>query len=97
MLNRLNISDNRGQGISILTTGLQSIGAGSTLSTGPLNIPYEVPGLLNVCSAGKLVKLESRVILFYKYDSVTVDCVKVFHSKNSQNLGFRLIQASQRL
>jgi hypothetical protein len=94
MLTRLNVSDNRGQGISVLSTNLQSIGASAALPNGPLNLPYQVPGLLDVCSAGKLIELDSRILLFYKYDSVTVDCVKQFRSRASRNLGFRLIQAS---
>lgn len=92
MLIRLNISDNKGQGLSIMTTNLQSFGVNMVLPQGPIKIPYEAPGLLNICSARKLVDLQSRIVLFYKYDSATVDCVKVFHSTNSRNLGFRLLQ-----
>nr|CAD2174347.1 unnamed protein product [Meloidogyne enterolobii] len=61
---------------------------------GPLNIPYQIPGFLDICSSGKEIKIKTRLILFYKYDSFAVDCVKIFKSVDGRNLGFRFLQAN---
>ncbi len=74
ILARLNVSDNRGQGISVVSTNLQSAHGSSPTPIGPLNLPYQLAGMLDVCSAGKAVRVEGRVLLFYKYDSYAVDC-----------------------
>ncbi|KAL3080363.1 hypothetical protein niasHT_038403 [Heterodera trifolii] len=120
VLSRLNISDNRGIGVNILATTLHSTidsmpssasaaasstGHSSRVPYGPITIPYHVPGMLDICSMGKQVKVSGRVILYYKYDSYPVDCVKVFSSSWSRStttttggvqrpLGFRLLQAN---
>lgn len=79
MLNRLNVSDNQGIGITLLTANLQSTATSShnSIPRGPLDIPYQAPGLLDMCSSGKAVSVHGRMLLFYKYDSLAVDCVKV--------------------
>lgn len=59
---------------------------------GPLNIPYSVAGLLDICASGKMVTVSNRLLFYYKYDSRAVDCVKVFKSSNAKSLGFRFIQ-----
>ena len=111
VLSRLNISDNQGIGISILSAGLLHSGNTHYSSTsnrgfsflsipqqqnsvpkGPLNIPYQIPGFLDICAAGKEIKVKTRLILFYKYDSFAVDCVKIFHSADGRNIGFRFLQ-----
>ncbi|KAL3077877.1 hypothetical protein niasHT_039162 [Heterodera trifolii] len=120
VLSGLNISDNRGIGVNILATTLHSTidsmsssasaaasstGHSSRVPYGPITIPYHVPGMLDICSMGKQVKVSGRVILYYKYDSYPVDCVKVFSSSWSRStttttggvqrpLGFRLLQAN---
>uniref|UniRef100_A0AC35U2L2 Beta_helix domain-containing protein n=1 Tax=Rhabditophanes sp. KR3021 TaxID=114890 RepID=A0AC35U2L2_9BILA len=80
ILTRLNITNNKGQGINVLTNNLQTPTASSIIPQGPLTIPYLAPGLLEMCSAGKILNVYNRILLYYKYDSYPVDCVKVFHS-----------------
>uniref|UniRef100_A0A914HL06 SRCR domain-containing protein n=1 Tax=Globodera rostochiensis TaxID=31243 RepID=A0A914HL06_GLORO len=110
VLSRLNISDNRGIGVNILATTLHSTSdtmsgaatggsASSRVPRGPITIPYRIPGMLDICSMGKEVKVAGRVLLYYKYDSYPVDCVKVFSSRLATGdvqrpLGFRLLQAN---
>uniref|UniRef100_A0A183C0J1 SRCR domain-containing protein n=1 Tax=Globodera pallida TaxID=36090 RepID=A0A183C0J1_GLOPA len=110
VLSRLNISDNRGIGVNILATTLHSTSdtmsgaatagsASSRVPRGPITIPYRIPGMLDICSMGKEVKVAGRVLLYYKYDSYPVDCVKVFSSSLATGdvqrpLGFRLLQAN---
>jgi hypothetical protein len=57
-----------------------------------LNIPYNVAGMLDICAAGKFMKVSNRMLFYYKYDSKPVDCVKVFRSGNAKSLGFRFLQ-----
>ncbi|CAD5229908.1 unnamed protein product [Bursaphelenchus xylophilus] len=94
ILTRLNISDNPGQGLNILSMNLQAAQNGGQTSKGPLNLPYNVPGMLDVCSGGKEVMVGNRILVYYKYDSKPVDCVKVFKSKTAKNLGFRFLQVN---
>uniref|UniRef100_A0A914EF37 SRCR domain-containing protein n=1 Tax=Acrobeloides nanus TaxID=290746 RepID=A0A914EF37_9BILA len=93
ILSRLNVSDNKGQGVNILSTNLQSANPTSPTPKGPLNIPYFVTGLLDICSAGKKIEVKNRIIVYYKYDSFPVDCVKIFTSP-TRNLGFRFLQVN---
>uniref|UniRef100_A0A0N4ZT88 SRCR domain-containing protein n=1 Tax=Parastrongyloides trichosuri TaxID=131310 RepID=A0A0N4ZT88_PARTI len=80
ILNRINVTDNKGQGINVITNNLQTPMSASIVPTGPITIPYYSPGLLDICSTGKIVNVYNRILLFYKYDSKNVDCVKIFHS-----------------
>lgn len=56
----------------------------------PLKLPYQLSGILDICSTGKSIHVKTRVLVYYKYDSLAVDCVKVFSSL--KNLGFRFLQ-----
>ncbi|KAI6192849.1 hypothetical protein M3Y99_01913900 [Aphelenchoides fujianensis] len=93
-LTRLNISDNNGQGMSIVSTNLQAASPGSAVPKGPLNLPYNVVGMLDVCAAGKTTRISNRILVYYKYDSRPVDCVKIFKSTNGKSLGFRFLQVN---
>uniref|UniRef100_A0A7E4VD53 SRCR domain-containing protein n=1 Tax=Panagrellus redivivus TaxID=6233 RepID=A0A7E4VD53_PANRE len=93
ILTRLNVSDNKGQGLSILTANLRAANDRSPIPNEPMNIPYHAPGLLDICSAGKTLHIRNRIIVYYKYDSVPVDCIKVFTS-STRKLGFRFLQAN---
>lgn len=71
-----------------------------------------MPGILNICASGKLIEVKSRILLFYKYDSVTIDCVKLFKisksfiinknlknsaiNENKQTLGFRFLHVKKK-
>ncbi|CAD5226291.1 unnamed protein product [Bursaphelenchus okinawaensis] len=94
VLTRLNISDNPGQGLNILSMNLQAAQNGGQTAKGPLNLPYNVAGMLDVCSGGKEVMVGGRILIYYKYDSRPVDCVKVFKSKTAKGLGFRFLQVN---
>lgn len=100
ILSRLNISDNHGIGLTILSANLQSTVSSPTfgpnsLPRGPLNIPYQMPGILDICSSGKEIPVHGRVLFFFKYDSFAVDCIKVFRSVHGQNLAFRFLQVNE--
>uniref|UniRef100_A0A915E831 C-type lectin domain-containing protein n=1 Tax=Ditylenchus dipsaci TaxID=166011 RepID=A0A915E831_9BILA len=94
IFNKLNISDNHGQGITFTSTNLQSANINSATPTGPLSLPYKVPGILDICASGKSVTVEARILLFYKYDSYALDCVKVFKSRTGRPLAFRFLQVN---
>uniref|UniRef100_A0A914Q8K4 Uncharacterized protein n=1 Tax=Panagrolaimus davidi TaxID=227884 RepID=A0A914Q8K4_9BILA len=93
VLKRLNISDNKGQGMSVLTTNLKATNEQTKIPGGPMSLPYHAVGLLEMCASGKSVEIYDRIILYYKYDSRPVDCVKVFTSK-TRYLGFRFLHAN---
>lgn len=58
-----------------------------------LDISSEVFGLIDICGANKLVQIEDRLLLFYKYSSQPVDCIKIVSSKlNIKHLGIRMLQ-----
>lgn len=58
-----------------------------------LDISNEVFGLVDICGANKLVQIEDRLLLFYKYSSQPVDCIKIVSSKLSiKHLGVRMLQ-----
>lgn len=56
-------------------------------------IPYDARGLLNICAAQKQFTLTNRIIMYYKYDSYPVDCVKTFISPE-RNIVFRFLLVS---
>ncbi|KAI1717620.1 scavenger receptor cysteine-rich domain-containing protein [Ditylenchus destructor] len=94
VLSRLNVSDCRGLGICFTSTNLQSASMNSATPQGPLSLPYQLPGLLDMCASGKTVHIKARILMYYKYDSYAVDCVKVFRSVTGRNLGFRFLQVN---
>ncbi|EJD75229.1 hypothetical protein LOAG_17579 [Loa loa] len=91
ILNKLNITQNRGYGMSLWLSNLQRSGGNSAGVLGMMNIiPYNARGLLDICAAQKQFDITNRIIMFYKYDSHTVDCVKIFTS-SERNIGFRFL------
>lgn len=58
-------------------------------------IPYNAHGLLDICAAQKQFEIKNRIIMFYKYDSHVVDCVKLFTSSN-RNIKFRFLLVKKR-
>lgn len=95
-LTKLNVTFNRGIGINFLTLSFQSqtIGFADT-PVQNVTFPYYLFGLTEMCSVGKEVYVESRILVYYKYDSYPVDCLKYFTSLNNQKqIGFRLLQAN---
>lgn len=58
-----------------------------------LDISSEVFGLVDICGANKVVQIEDRLLLIYKYSSQPVDCIKIISSKLSiKHLGIRMLQ-----
>jgi len=58
-----------------------------------MNIPYNLFGLLDICDTNKEIKVEERVLVYYKYDNHPVNCVKIFRSAyNVKPLGLRFLQ-----
>lgn len=58
-----------------------------------LNLPYHMFSLVDICDSTKMITVEERVILYYKYDNNPVNCVKIFKSMfRVKPFGFRLLQ-----
>ena len=56
-------------------------------------LPYDVFSLADICDINKNLIVDQRVIVYYKYDSKPVDCVKIFKSSRaSEKVSFRLLQ-----
>ncbi|KAJ2949950.1 hypothetical protein O0L34_g11275 [Tuta absoluta] len=58
-----------------------------------LNLPFHLFSLIDICDSSKVVIVEERVLLYYKYDNNPVNCVKIFKSMyRVKPFGFRLLQ-----
>lgn len=58
-----------------------------------LNLPYHMFSLIDICDSSKVVTVEERVLLYYKYDNSPLNCVKIFKSMyRVKPFGFRLLQ-----
>lgn len=58
-----------------------------------LNLPYNLFSLVDICDSSKMITVEERVLLYYKYDNNPINCVKIFKSMFSvKPFGFRLLQ-----
>ncbi|VDK74985.1 unnamed protein product [Anisakis simplex] len=103
ILSRLNITHNRGRGLTVWVTNLQGAGTNTGMlielsnvyasTSGKITLPYNVRGMLNICAPKKQFTVNNRIILFYKYDSYPIDCVKSF-SAPSKNIAFRFLLVS---
>uniref|UniRef100_A0A1I7XKS0 SRCR domain-containing protein n=1 Tax=Heterorhabditis bacteriophora TaxID=37862 RepID=A0A1I7XKS0_HETBA len=58
---------------------------------GTLNIPYYSQGMLDICASNKIFEFTNRILIYYKYDSRPVDCVKIFSSRG-RKVAFRFLQ-----
>ncbi|KAH9500139.1 hypothetical protein Btru_077291 [Bulinus truncatus] len=86
-----NISGNLGYGVNVLVlNGESSNRPSSFLPYGLNTMPYNVYGLVDICRLEKEIKLETRMILFYKYGPQQRDCVKIISSR--RNVGLRFLQ-----
>ncbi|VDL79133.1 unnamed protein product, partial [Nippostrongylus brasiliensis] len=59
----------------------------------PLTIPYYTQGMVDMCAADKMLQITNRVLIYYKYDSIPVDCVKIFSSPG-RKVAFRFLQVN---
>ncbi|KHN76830.1 hypothetical protein Tcan_11223 [Toxocara canis] len=90
VLSRVNITHNRGRGLTIWVANVQGTGANIASTYGAITIPYNVRGMLDICSARKQFSVKNRIFVYYKYDSYPVDCVKYFVAPG-KNLAFRFL------
>lgn len=86
------IQNNLGSGVSVLS--LTGEGRDSEESSfTPLkevSAPYHIFSLVDMCDTNKEIIVEERVILYYKYDNVPVNCVKIFRNI-IKPFGFRYV------
>ncbi|XP_048517043.1 protein bark beetle isoform X2 [Dendroctonus ponderosae] len=58
-----------------------------------MNIPYNLYSLLDICDTNKEIRIEERVLLYYKYDNHPVNCIKIFRSAyDIKPLSLRFLQ-----
>lgn len=58
-----------------------------------LNLPYHLFSMIDICDTTKVITVEERVLLYYKYDNNPVNCVKIFKSVyRVKPFGFRFLQ-----
>ena len=57
-----------------------------------IHIPYHIFSMIDICDTTKLITMEERVLIYYKYDNNPVNCVKIFNSVyHTKPFGFRLV------
>ena len=92
-----NISGNLGYAINILalngdsTESVQSLFIPLVTNT----VPYNLYGFVDICKMEKRIKVENRMILFYKYSQTAVDCVKIVEGTGAvgpKNVAIRFLQ-----
>lgn len=95
LFEHLNILNNLGVGMNYL---LLDGAANKNLNlpykpTKVSTLPYNVFSLADICDINKNLVVDQRIIVYYKYDSKPVDCVKIFKSSRaSEKVSFRLLQ-----
>ncbi|XP_052754555.1 protein bark beetle isoform X2 [Galleria mellonella] len=89
------INDTLGEGISAISLNGEGRESDESSFTPlkDLNLPYHMFSLIDICDSTKMVTVEERVLLYYKYDNNPVNCVKIFKSAfRVKPFGFRLLQ-----
>lgn len=93
----LNISNTLGQGLNVisLTGEGRESDESSFTPLKSLDLPYSLYSFIDICDPSKVITVEERVILYYKYDNNPVNCVKIFNSNYwVKPVGFRLLQSN---
>uniref|UniRef100_T1GGG9 SRCR domain-containing protein n=1 Tax=Megaselia scalaris TaxID=36166 RepID=T1GGG9_MEGSC len=93
----LNISNTLGQGVNVisLTGEGRESDESSFTPLKSLDLPYSLYSFIDICDPSKVITVEERVILYYKYDNNPVNCVKIFNSNFwVKPVGFRLLQSN---
>uniref|UniRef100_A0A8R1DMH6 SRCR domain-containing protein n=1 Tax=Caenorhabditis japonica TaxID=281687 RepID=A0A8R1DMH6_CAEJA len=90
-LANLNVTFNQGQGVNIMTTFVQAPSSSQETMNKPMTIPYYSQGMMDMCASVKRFEVKNRIMLYYKYDSIPADCVKLFTS-SGRRVAFRIIQ-----
>jgi len=58
-------------------------------------VPYDVYGMINICDARKVIDVQRRVLVYYKYNfDDIVNCVKVFRSVQKTKVHIRFLQVT---
>ncbi|XP_052783699.1 protein bark beetle-like isoform X2 [Mya arenaria] len=81
-----NVSGNLGYAINFLVLNGDSM-ASPVSSFHPLvtnTVPYNLYGLVDICKMEKVITVENRLVLFYKYSPSSMDCVKIIRGFSSQ-------------
>lgn len=90
------ISNNHGYGAVVLVLNGESstLEIGSSFETLNENIiPYNTFGLVDMCDSEKEIKLQNRMLVYYKYSQKSIDCVKYFKAGSRVNtVGIRFLQ-----
>lgn len=84
--------NNLGVGVTLLglTGETRETEESSFFPLSTVRLPYHTFGMVDMCDSTKELRIEERVLLYYKYDNRPVDCVKIFSSVfNVKNFGFR--------
>lgn len=84
--------NNLGVGVTLLglTGETRETEESSFFPLSKVRLPYHTFGMVDMCDSTKELRIEERVLLYYKYDNRPVDCVKIFSSVfNVKNFGFR--------
>lgn len=96
LLNLLKVDNVLGQGINAISLtgeGRESDESSFTPLRG-LDLPYNLFSMIDMCDPKKVITIEERVLVYYKYDNNPVNCVKIFNSAyRAKPLGFRLLQS----
>lgn len=91
----MNIDHNLGYGINFLILNGESRNADLS-SFRPLTVntvPYFMSGLVDICKMEKELTVKNRLIIYYKYSELLVDCVKIIRSENPlRKVSLRLLQ-----
>jgi hypothetical protein len=96
-LNLINIENTLGEGINAISlTGEGRESDESSFSPlRNLDLPYNIFSMIDICDVSKVITIEERALVYYKYDNNPVNCVKIFKSAFAvKPLGFRLLQSN---
>jgi len=74
-----NVSNNLGYAVNFLVLNGDSkqsaISSFQPLVTN--TVPYNLYGLVDICKMEKIINVDNRLVLFYKYSQSSMDCVKI--------------------
>lgn len=92
LLTLARFENNLGVGVTLigLTGETRETEESSFFPLSNVRLPYHTFGMVDMCDSTKELRIEERVLLYYKYDNRPVDCIKIFSSVfNVKNFGFR--------
>ena len=90
------IENNNGYGVGGLVLNTESRYTVPQSSYIPLyesTIPYNVFGLVRMCTVQKIIDVKDRILVYYKYRFETIDCLKIIRSKERfKKIAVRFLQ-----